>query len=201
MDIKQLIIGICVISGFLAIAISGNAFGIQYSNHTSEKYQVQFQYPTNWYLTEKASRFDEGTDISVRTFTNPAGLIMFQYINATDEGDFTELFYRAYKQAISSDYSKEYKVIEQPSFLTIDGHKAGTYLYTTKDKYEDDAVTMARQDWIVTAGDHFYLILFGALPNVFDTPELTEVRDHLIKSIHFTNSNNATTKNIPNRFS
>jgi hypothetical protein len=129
------------------------------------------------------------------------GLIRFQYINATDEGDFTELFYRAYKQAISSDYSKEYKVIEQPSFLTIDGHKAGTYLYTTKDKYEDDAVTMARQDWIVTAGDHFYLIGFGALPNVFDTPELTEVRDHLIKSIHFTNSNNATTKNIPNRFS
>ena len=110
-------------------------------------------------------------------------------------------FYRAYKQAISSDYSKEYKVIEQPSFLTIDGHKAGTYLYTTKDKYEDDAVTMARQDWIVTAGDHFYLIVFGALPNVFDTPELTEVHDHLIKSIHFTNSNNATTKNIPNRFS
>ena len=65
MDIKQLIIGICVISGFLAIAISGNAFGIQYSNHTSEKYQVQFQYPTNLESTEKASRFDEGTDISV----------------------------------------------------------------------------------------------------------------------------------------
>ena len=71
----------------------------------------------------------------------------------------------------------------------------------TKDKYEDDSVTMSRQDWIVTAGDHFYLIVFGALPSVFDTPELTEVRDHLIKSIQFTSSNNATTKNSSNRFS
>jgi hypothetical protein len=31
--------------------------------------------------------------------------------------------------------------------------------------------------------------------------ELTEVRDHLINSIHFTSSNNATNNNMPNRFS
>ena len=70
------------------------------------------------------------------------------------------LFYKSFKDSISSDYSKEYRVIEQPSFLTVDGQKVGTYLYTSKDKYEDYASTWGTQNWLVFVGTHGYLISF-----------------------------------------
>lgn len=46
-----------------------------------------------------------------------------------------------FKNSISGDYSYEHRVIEQRTFLTIDGQKAGTFVYTFKDKYEDNAWT------------------------------------------------------------
>ena len=51
-----------------------------------------------------------------------------QYLNFTEEpiSDFQTLLYQMYKSSIIGDYSKEIKVIEQPSFMTIDGQRAGT---------------------------------------------------------------------------
>ncbi|MGE5705100.1 MAG: hypothetical protein ACM3XP_00080, partial [Nitrososphaerales archaeon] len=42
---------------------SDNAvFAIEFSNYTSEKYGIQFEYPTDWKINEK-SRFDSGPDM------------------------------------------------------------------------------------------------------------------------------------------
>lgn len=103
-----------------------------------------------------------------------------QYLNFTEEpvSDFQTMFYQLYKSSITVDYSKELKVIEQPSFMTIDGQRAGTYLYTTQDKYEEFASKVAAQYWIILVG-------FDAISNVFDDPQNTEIRDHFIKSIKF----------------
>ena len=67
-----------------------------YSNYTSDKYQIQFQYPTNWEFKEKANRFDEGTDIAISNPNPGGGLIMIVYGNDLRAGfgspDFTTAF-------------------------------------------------------------------------------------------------------------
>jgi hypothetical protein len=193
-------IGIMGALSLLFLTIDNQVQAITFANYTSDKYQIQFQYPSTWQLTEKQNRFEEGVDVQILGST-PYGLIMVQYVNFTDlfGMDFTELFYDLYKEDIGT-YGKEIRVIEQPSFFNIDGQKAGTYLYTTKDKYEEYAVAMPLQKWIITAGDHGYFIGFSASINTYDSPDLKQVRDTLIKSMKFLGTDNSTNSLIPNRF-
>lgn len=171
------------------------------SNYSSNLYQIQFQYPAAWELNEKTSRFDEGTDISISGFS-PSGLIAIQYLNTstTQNLDFLSAVYDFFKSSIDSDYSKEYKVIEQPSFVTIDNRKAGTYLFTQKDKYEEFATKWASQIWVVYVGNHGYLLSFMASTNVFDSPEVKNTRDQFIQSIKFLGVTNEPQSSVPNRF-
>ena len=113
--------------------------------------------------------------------------------------DFMELFYHLYKEDIGT-YGREIRVIEQPTFLNIDGHKAGTYLYTTKDRYEEYAVSIPLQKWIISVGNHGYFVGFSASTSTYDTPETKQVRDTLIKYMKFLGANNTTNNSIPNRF-
>jgi hypothetical protein len=170
-------------------------------NYSSNLYQILFQYPSSWELSEKTSRFDEGTDISMSSFS-PSGFISIQYLNSSTIQDLglQRAVYEFFKSSIDSDYGKEYKVIEQPSFVTIDKQKAGTYLYTHKDKYEEFATKWASQIWIVYAGNHGYLLSFMTSTNQFDTPEMKQIRDQFLKSIKFLGVTNQTNNNAPNRF-
>lgn len=187
---------------FFLPVLDPKTIALQYSNYTSDKYQIQLQYPTGWDVTEKQSRFDKGTDLKIQSASLPGGLMLMQYLNFTEEpiSDFQTLLYQMYKSSITGDYSKEIKVIEQPSFMTIDGQRAGTFLYTTKDKYEEFASEMAAQNWIVLAGNHGYLLFFSAVSNVFDDPQNIEIRDHFIKSINFLGFDNSTQSNQSSRF-
>lgn len=182
---------------------SQDVFALQYSNHTSNRYQIQFQYPTDWELKEKMGRFDEGTSIAISKIAlDNGGLISIGWDNDTVRGfgsaDFTTAFYDTFRSLISSDYSKEYGIIEQPSFINIDGQKVGTFLFTQKDKYEEDAQTYGSQIWLVYVGDHGYLMSFTAPTRIFDSPENIEIRDHFIKSIKFLG--NTTITNATSRF-
>jgi hypothetical protein len=191
-----------IIAGFLLLllTIDNQALAVTFTNYTSHKYQIQFQYPSTWQPTERQNRFEEGVDIKVQGST-PYGMIMVQYVNLTDlfSMDFTELFYDLYKEDIGA-YGREIRVIEQPSFFNIDGQKAGTYLYTTKDKYEEYAITMPLQKWIISVGDHGYFLAFTSSINTYDSPEIKQIRDTLIKSVKFLGINNSTNNSIPNRF-
>ena len=44
---------------------NNTAFAINFTNYTNAKYNIEFQYSSDWEITEKTSRFDEGADISI----------------------------------------------------------------------------------------------------------------------------------------
>ena len=169
------------------------------SNYSSDLYQIQFHYPSDWQVHEKTGRFDEGSDLEIKNPALGGGFILVQYGDdpTVDFGsrDFTTALYDMFKSSISGDYSYEYRVIEQPTFLTIDGQNAGTFLYTFKDKYEDNAWTWGSQVWLVYVGDHAYMISFTERTDDFDSPENIQIRDQFIKSINFLG--NTTSTNTP----
>jgi hypothetical protein len=57
----------------------------------------------------------------------------------------------------------------------------------------------AMQYWVTIAGNNAYVIRFISTPETFDSPEKTQIRDDLIKSIKFLSANNLTDGNIYDR--
>ena len=176
----------------------------QYKNYTSQKYQIQFEYPSTWMLEEKTNRFDEGLDISI-TSAGGAGLDVIA-IGYTEDliGGYGTTDLRSavtdFLNGMSSDYTKEFRTIESPSFVTIDGHNSGTFLFTAKEKYETSPYTAATQVWITFLDGRGYVFTFLSSPTNFDSPENTEIRDHLIKSVKFLGVNDQISANSTNRF-
>jgi hypothetical protein len=174
----------------------------QYSNYTSDPYQIQFSYPSDWQVDEKTGRFDEGSDLKIIDPVSFRPFILIQHSNdpITDFGskDVRSATFETFKTALTGDYKNDHKVIEQPSFLTLDGQKAGTFLYTSKDKYDDNAWTWGTQVWLVYVGGHAYLVSYSERTDSFDSPENTQIRDHFIKSINFLG--NTTNTNATSRF-
>lgn len=182
-----------------ATNISSSLTSATMNNYSSDQYKIRFHYPSNWQVHEKTGRFDEGTDLEIKNPALGRGFILIQYGDdpTVDFGsrDITTTVYDVFKNSISGDYSYEYRVIEQPKFLTIDGQKAGTFLYTFKEKYEDNAWTWGSQIWLVYVGDHAYEISFTERTDEFDSPENIQIRDQFIKSINFLG--NTTNTNSP----
>jgi hypothetical protein len=172
-----------------------------FKNYNSNLYKIQFQYPSTWTLNEKTSRFDEGSDISISS-SGTTGYISVQYLNSSTlmGMDVRSLLYEFFKSSIDGDYTREYKIIEQPSFTTVGNQTAGTYLYTDQDKYEDYALRWATQNWIVRVEDHGYLISFYTTTDLFDSTEIKNIREQFLKSIKFAGSTNQITNPTPNRF-
>ena len=192
-----------IIIGIIGILIYSQpnnppAFAVNnFTNFTNAKYNIEFQYPSDWELKEKSSRFDEGADISIHSNSiTENGLIAIVYSDKLIEGfgssDLRTAVYATFKESLRSDYSREYRVIELPSFITIGDKDAGTFLFTDQDKYEEYALKWATQRWIVFNEDHGYLISYTSSAETFDNPTNKEIRDKFINSIKFINQTNTT---------
>jgi hypothetical protein len=170
-QIGRLLIYIVAGAILTGIGISGSdsldkTYAATYSNYTSDKYKIQFEHPSDWQVIEKKSRFDEGTDIQINSPSISDGFILIQFMNrsAFQGMDLRSAVYHLFKESITSDYSKDYKVIEQPTFSSIDNQTSGTWLVTSKDKYEENALRWAEQRWLVETPNNGYLISFTSTP-------------------------------------
>lgn len=172
------------------------SFGLQYTDYLSEKYQIAFQYPSNWTVEEKSNKLEEGTEIDVSDKEIGNGKIGIHFYDDLLEGfgstDFDFAFSDFYKHRIAEDHKFEYKTIQPPSLLEIDGHKTGTFHILFSQKDEIDPVSGEVQYWITFVGEIGYMIEFLSIPENFDTSDNTEMRDRFISSIDFLGLSNST---------
>jgi hypothetical protein len=171
------------------IVLGNHAFGIEYKNYTSEEHGIQFQYPTNWKLNEKSSNLDSFPDIEISSDSNSHEKIylfhkdpVLNYFETSNIEEAIELSLEAYKTGMIDNYVT---VIKQPSSLTIDGHKAGTFAITIQNKYINSEPIMGLQDWTVFVENHGYVLGFKGFSNKFDSLDNMDIRNHLISSIRF----------------
>ena len=166
-----------------------SSFALQYTNYLSEKYQIAFQYPSDWTIKEKSNRIEEGTEIEVSDKKIGDGKIGIHFYDDLLEGfgstDFEFAFSDFYKHRITEDLKFEYKTIQPPSLLEIDGHKTGSFHIMFSQKDEIDPISGEVQYWITFVGENGYMIEFLSIPENFDTPDNSEMRDRFISSIDF----------------
>ena len=166
---------------------------LQYTDYLSEKYQIAFQYPSNWTIEEKSNELEDGTEIEVSDNEIGNGKIGIQfYDNLLEDFGSTDLDFALsdfYKHRINDDLKFEYKTIQPPTLLEIDGHKTGSFHITFSQKDEIDPISGEVQYWITFVGKNGYMIEFLSIPENFDTPDNSEMRAHFIGSIHFLGQN------------
>jgi len=168
---------------------------LQYTDYLSEKYQIAFQYPSNWRIEEKSNELEDGTEIEVSDDEIGNGKMAIHFYDNLLEDfgstDFDFVLADFYKHRISDDLKFEYKTIQPPTLLEIDGHKTGSFhiIFSQKDKIEP--ISGEVQYWITFVGKNGYMIEFLSIPENFNTPDNSEIRDRFINSIDFlTQSNN-----------
>ncbi|MGD1836419.1 MAG: hypothetical protein ACPKQO_11945 [Nitrososphaeraceae archaeon] len=185
---------------FLLVFINiNNIFAVEYTNYTSEKYGIQFEYPSNWTIDEKTSRFDSGPDMMIADYSENRN-INFIFSGKGQVGDAVTTLLETFGlkkvteillESFTDDFGNEYKTIESPSITSINGKETGTFLFTEKDKYEDFATKYAKQMWITDVDSALYNFAFVSPTSTFDSQENIEIRDHFINSIKFLDKDSA----------
>lgn len=184
------------LSFILFIPNVNSSFALQYTNYLSEKYQIAFQYPSDWTVKEKSNKLEEGTEIEVSNKEIGDGKIGIHFYDDLLEGfgstDFDFAFSDFYKHRITEDLNFEYKTIQPPSLLEIDDHKTGSFHIIFSQKEEIDPINGEVQYWITFVGGNGYMIEFLSIPENFDTRDNTEMRDRFISSINFLGASDTT---------
>ena len=180
-----------MVSSFDIFPIPTTNSSSEYSTFISDTYKIQFEYPIDWKVKEKTSRFDEDRSITV---SGPS--IESIFVNTLNIG-YSPSFSRqdleiAMNKAVSAytspelDSDVDVRLIEGPSYVYIDNLIAGTFLYTIN--IQNSSYKDAYQLWILKPpGDLLYTIKFLSTSYKFDSRDITEIRDHFIKSIKFQN--------------
>lgn len=196
----KLVIGAFVLSNlvFFIPSINGS-FALQFTDYSSEKYQIQFQYPSDWLIKEKANRSDEGAQIDISNKKIAAGKLRIHFyddlLESFGTSNLDAALTKFYSVTTTDDNEYEFKIIESPSFVTIDNQRTGSFLLMFKQKNEVDPITGAVKYWITFVGNSGYKMEFLAIPENFDTPDNIEIRDQFIESIVFLGQNNVTNTN------
>lgn len=194
---RKLVIGAFILSNLIIFLPNINgSFALQFTDYTSEKYQIQFQYPSDWLIKEKANRSDEGAEIDISNKKIAAGKLRIHFYDDLLESfgttNLDAAFTKFYSATTTDDNEYEFKIIESPSFGSVDSQRTGSFLMTFKQKNEIDPITGAVKYWITFVGNSGYKMEFMATPENFDTPDNIEIRDQFIESIIFLGQNNAT---------
>ena len=162
---------------------------LQYTDYLSEKYQIAFQYPSNWTIEEKSDELEDGTEIEVSDNEIGNGKMGIHFYDNLLEDfgstDFDFALSDFYKHRITDDLKFDYKTIQPPTLLEIDGHKTGSFHIIFSQKNEIDPISGEVQYWITFVGKNGYIIEFLSIPEKFDTPDNSEMRDRFISSINF----------------
>jgi len=189
-DVHTQLVILAVIGLFVFMHLSNldESFALQYTNHTSDKYLIKFQYPSTWQISEKSNRFDEYADIRINDTSVADGSIFISVNHHTKKSSDESAIQTITESRLDSiirDPSCECRVIESPSYLDIDGHSTGTFVYTRS----EDSLPYASQVWYILLPDRDYVVQFTSSVDTFDKTEYIKVRETFIKSIEVLKSN------------
>ena len=136
---RKFVIGAFILSNLIIFLPNINgSFALQFSDYTSEKNQIQFQYPSDWQIKEKANRFEEGSQIDISNKKIAAGKLRIHFydnlLESFGTSNLDAAFTKFYNATTIDDNEYEFKVIESPSFVSIDSQKTGSFMLMFKQK-------------------------------------------------------------------
>ncbi|MDQ5869956.1 MAG: hypothetical protein M3530_09565 [Thermoproteota archaeon] len=177
-----------------------DTFALEYVNYTSYKYKIQFQYPSDWIQSEKISNHDRGADISVsKNSGNNGSLFWIVRGNGTEIGsDLQAGLQHIMKMLNESNAPNGYEIVQSPSFTTIDGQMAGTFITYSRLRFGDTELETVEQFWLTYVGSvDYYLISFTTPIQSFSNPANEMIRSQFINSIRILDAEDMINSEFP----
>ena len=205
-----------VLTTFLIVVISNlnGSFALpfvnytgQYTNYTNNEYQIQFQYPSNWCIFEEDKSL-EIPSMSIHDQSRVGGLIRIWFQPLSDyldlvpntslddvTDDVSDSIVRKVTEhefPFKNDSDTRYYLLGKPSYLSIDGHLAGTDSHIQEEMKHGFWAKNTEQVWNVLVGERYYFMYFVSDTDDFDSQDFMEIRDKFINSIKFLTGGNVT---------
>ena len=181
-----------ILTGFLIVSFllvtffinTNEIFAIEYKTYPNQTVDIEFQYPSDWELDTEV--YDDDPNLEI-------GIFIEKYNNEEMEGvsdlqSFTEEVLQLELELNQSE-GLDYKIlkIEDSKITSIGNLEMGTF--TEEYKYEEDPDTTTSQYWTTIVGGQGYVIEFYAPTSTFNSIEVSEIRDHFIKSFKIISAN------------
>lgn len=182
-----------ILTGFLIVSSllvtffinTNEIFAIEYKTYPNQTVEdIEFQYPSDWELD---------TEVYVDDPNLEKGIFIEKYNNEEMEGvsdlqSFTEEVLQLELELNQSE-GIDYKLlkIKDPKIISIGNLEMGTFI--EEYIYEEDPETTISQYWTTIVGGQGYVIEFYAPTSTFNSTEVSEIRDHFIKSFKIIGAN------------
>jgi|SRR5687768_6740576 len=182
----------------------------KFLNHTSQEYQIQFQYPSNWCVFEENKSLEiPSMSISDQSRVSALIRIWFEPLSNYPElvsntsldnisKDVSDSIVRKVTEMVfpfKNDSDTRYYILGKPTYLSIDGHLAGTHSHIEDEIIEGFWAKDTIQGWNVLVGDRYYFMNFVSDTDDFDSQDFFEIRNKFINSIKFLAGGNVTDSN------
>jgi hypothetical protein len=169
---------------------------LQWTEFTDNAIGIKLQYPQQWEVEEKESKFDEGPDVVISD-NSESNFGKIKIMKPTRAGLADAEFATLTAQNAIRD-KEDTRIIEEISMDTyrIAGEEAGTFLYTlpspltdlltesnTESMFGSLLDEVAQQMVITVHGDKMYAFVFEASTDEFESYK--ETMDHVFSSIEF----------------
>lgn len=156
-----------------------------WTTHISNICKLSIDYPSTWTITEKQGRFD--TTVAGKLVISPnntaVNLPNIQFIYCDLRNDLGSLVDET--NALQNGVASEFALVDHAHFekYLIGGKDAGVFAIVMPPT--DVFPERASQIYTVINGTMLYQFSYIDSPDHFDTPEGTQIRDGLLKSIKF----------------
>jgi len=176
-----------------SLEVQNSTETLAYLPYTNQELGIAFEYPSDWKVEEKTSRFDGDADVQVYS-----GLNSIKYVkDKTGAGDtgFFDLDSMATmaQNALTQDPNKSLVETVDLDKYKIDNKDTATFLIKTEESFGESSflsLDFATQIFIVDVDNRFDTIMYQDTVTKFDTPESQEKLNHMLNSFRFINSEN-----------
>jgi hypothetical protein len=153
----------------------------QWKTIRNAAFGISFELPNNWTNIKQMQSKEVMTLLTVDPKQTQAFSASVVLSNQSKALATVEQFSKNAVNKTSS--SPSFKMIQPLDFskYTINGEKAGIYVYTNK---LTSHITESQALLTIHNGKH-YLFIYSGFPPQFDSPEQKAIRDHILKSIRF----------------
>lgn len=196
-QLKLFLIPILAISYGLLFLNTNFGLALEYNNFTSDRYQLQFEYPADWDFSEKETVTEFGPAINSSGDTRIFGTGVFSGVLSGNSIETTSLEEMVHQEVEVFQDVMSWKVVEKPNIgkYVIGGEKSATVVFEHED---DDGQSIVDLYVYVDHNGKRYFFDFTFPKDSFYNEENEDVRNRILTSIVFTDSINNTSQNATN---
>lgn len=184
-----------------SVEIENSTASTIYLNYINPQLGISFEYPSDWNVQEKSSRFSDAADVEVNN-----GLNSFKYqFDNTDvgESDLIDLELMADMAQNSLTSTPGTRLVESVDLdkYRINEKDTATFLIKTEGSFGENSylsMDYATQVFVIDNDNRFDVIMYQNTVTDFDKPESQEKLNHILDSFRYISSDENENSNDEN---